>query len=234
MSWSGNSTKKMRARLTQNRALVVLFSSFPLLLSVFLVTDCHAIESTAFVSSFVLILLVSVAPLILVGKDGAKRLVESIFVSSSGIFGMALGAAMEHAQRPSCCVSTFDLDTLCSWSTMLMVLFCVASGRVLCARCIQVGSVRICCDWISLPFMLLGMCLGGDCLSAPLTPFFGFVLAAHWAMYIGMMVGHLADSMMGWCVAKIAAIFCEPTKLTSDERVFHNLSPTQCHLTKNR
>jgi hypothetical protein len=107
-----------------------------------------------------------------------------LYLSSLGSLGMAIGAIVEQRPILSCCLSLFGTDTLLSWPTILMLLFCIVGSR---------GHLRAYCNWAALPAMYAGMCLAGHYLSKPLTPIFGLFLAMHWTMFFGMVAGHLLE-----------------------------------------
>src|SRR5580692_8655552 len=48
-----------------------------------------------------------------------------LYLSSLGSLGMAIGAIIEHDPILSCCLSPFAINTLLSWPTLLMCLFCL-------------------------------------------------------------------------------------------------------------
>jgi hypothetical protein len=89
----------------------------------------------------------------------------------------------------------FDADEFFSWPTMLMFLFCIGGDVVVRERG-RMGHCRTCSGWVSLLLMYIGMCLAGRWLSVPLRPAFGLFLGMHWAMYIGMVAGHLLASLL--------------------------------------
>jgi hypothetical protein len=193
----GGSNVRAAIRFVSPVGFVLLFSLFPLTLSVILVMVRENVSPFAAANTFIPTLLTAAAQCLLLDKGGFKSLVGSILaISSFGSLGMAIGALMQHRHRSSCCVSAFDLDALFYWPTLLMLLFCIVGSRVLGEKCLGVGHVRVGCGWASLAAMYVGMCLAGRYLSRPMIPVFCASLGEHWAMSFGMAVGHVLESLI--------------------------------------
>lgn len=146
-----------------------------LLLACGLLIAGHPVAPAAISGTLVLTMLITVA------KN------PILYISSLGSLGMAIGASIDHHPILSCCLSPFTINTLFSWPTLLMCLFCLGGNITLFnSRRHRQHS----CTWTTLPVMYFGMCLAGHYLSTPLQTVFGPFLATHWTMFFGMVVGH--------------------------------------------
>jgi hypothetical protein len=101
-----------------------------------------------------------------------------------------------------------------------MFVFCIVGSRAFGGLCLQIRRTRLCRGWGSLPAMYVGMCLGGRYLSTPMTPLFGVVPAAHWAMVVGMAAGHLLECL-------IAKAFTPFRHLISVANTTHQVNSSQ-------
>jgi hypothetical protein len=161
-----------------------LFSIVPLQLSALLVIAFSQVSYLEARNSFLFILLLVTAQFLCIGKDAFRSIIGAVLgICSLGSLGMALGNIVENKPTPCCCISAFDLETLFTWSAVLMFIFCIA-GRYLFDDRSHLSS---------LATMYMGMCMGSCYLTGSLMPLFGARLGMHWAMLIGMLAGHMVE-----------------------------------------
>ncbi len=177
----------------------------PLVLAQVLVVVAHPVAPTLMRNCLVFTGLMAAAQALLMSGRGVFALVGSMLpIAAFGSVGMAVGELLDRRPRMSCCMSVFDAGEFFSWPTLLMCLFCYV-GSLVMGSCGSANHRKVTCGWLSVPMMYIGMCLAGQYLSPALKVSFGLYLGMHWAMFLGMVAGHVVDMFVQKIVLPIGS-----------------------------